>query len=469
MVPPSPPAPDDARSGQHGRDPRGGRSSRTPVAIIGAGLTGMATAFHLRRAGIECRLFERLERAGGHAVTDEEQGYRFDRTGHLLHVGDGETRQLALGWIGPEHREIERRAAIWSHGVYTRYPFQANLRGLPPEAAYDCLLGFIRAWHERAAAPEAPAPVDFEQFCLRNFGRGISERFMVPYNSRLWGVAPREITAEWCARFVPIPTLEEVLAGAVGHSPPELGYNVRFLYPKGGIGRLSAGLAAAVGPIELGRTVRAIHPGSRELELSDETVGYEVLVSTAPLPRAVGLMAEAPEPVKQAAASLRATHLWYLDVALSEPCGQPFHWVYVPEPRYPFYRVGCYTHFSPEMAPAGKASLYVELVDRGELELEQVMPAVVQGLREMQIVRGPEAIAFARLRKLDPAYVVFDHGTAAALATIRPYLAAAQVLSVGRYGGWNYSSMAEALRFGQDAASQAMALLGAHAAGKNTK
>ena len=40
----------------------------------------------------------------------------------------------------------------------------------------------------------------------------------------------------------------------------------------------------------------------------------------------------------------------YLDVALSEPCGKPLHWVYVPEAKYPFYRVGCYSHFSPAMA-----------------------------------------------------------------------------------------------------------------------
>ena len=43
--------------------------STTPVAILGAGLTGMAAAHALGRAGIGYRLFERLERPGGHAVT----------------------------------------------------------------------------------------------------------------------------------------------------------------------------------------------------------------------------------------------------------------------------------------------------------------------------------------------------------------------------------------------------------------
>ena len=57
---------------------------------------------------------------------------------------------------------------------------------------------------------------------------------MIPYNEKIWGVHPREITAAWCSRFVPLPNLEQVIAGAVGAGPPEMGYNQSFLYPKSG-------------------------------------------------------------------------------------------------------------------------------------------------------------------------------------------------------------------------------------------
>src|SRR5690242_13712736 len=98
-------------------------SSSTSVAILGAGLAGMSAAFHLGREGIACRIFEKLPEPGGHAVTVEEEGYRFDRTGHLLHLRDPEMRALARSWMGDEVLEIERRSMIWSSGVYTRYPF----------------------------------------------------------------------------------------------------------------------------------------------------------------------------------------------------------------------------------------------------------------------------------------------------------------------------------------------------------
>jgi protoporphyrinogen oxidase len=431
------------------------RSSSIPVAILGAGLTGMSAAYHLERMGVPYRLFERLPHPGGHAITVEDEGYRFDRTGHLLHLRDPAMRELVLSWIGDDYVEIERRSRIWSSGVYTRYPFQANTFGLPPDVAYECLHGFIKAHF----AKEKPAPQNFEEFCLIHFGEGISRHFMIPYNTRLWGVSPSEITAAWCARFVPLPKLEDVLAGAVGKSERELGYNARFIYPRLGIGELSKGLARALPSLELGRAPRSIDLRARALVFEDEVIRYGALISTVPLTALVGLFDGAPEAVRSAAARLRCTHLYYLDVALDAPCGQPLHWVYVPEAKYPFYRVGCYSNFSPAMAPPGKAGLYVELADRGEPHLPSLLPAVASGLVEMGIIASPSAIRFARVRRIDYAYVVFDHAYYASLGAVRPFLEEQRVVSAGRYGGWNYSSMEDALIFGRDAAKAAAGLV----------
>jgi protoporphyrinogen oxidase len=277
-------------------------------------------------------------------------------------------------------------------------------------------------------------------------------------------VPPAEITTEWCARYVPVPELDDVLAGAVGLHDRELGYNRRFHYPAGGIGRLAAGLAAAAGPLELGREAVAVEASGRVLVLADERVAYDVLVSTAPLPELVARITDAPSEVREAARALRCSHLWYLDVALRRPVARPFHWIYVPEARYPFYRVGCYSNFSPDMAPAGTSNLYVELVDRAEPRLAEVLPAVASGLTDLGLIDGPEAIVFARCRRIDHAYVIFDHAAPKALEVVQRYLRSQRVLSVGRYGGWNYSAMADAIAYGREAASEAERWLGSSSA-----
>jgi protoporphyrinogen oxidase len=430
-----------------------------PVAVLGAGLTGLSAALELTRRNVAHRVFERAEWPGGHAVTTLDEGYRFDRTGHLLHLREPALRAEVLEWLGGDCRELMRKSVVWSNGVYTRYPFQANTFGLPPAVANECVLGFVQAHFAKHAKP----PANFEEFCLQHFGPGITRHFMLPFNSRLWGVPPSEITSAWCQRFVPLPKLEDVIAGAVGLNDRELGYNQRFLYPRLGIGELPRAMHARLASVELGRTPRRVDLAARVLELDDARVPFDVLVSTVPLTTLLALCEPVPAPVRSAASQLRATDLHYLDLALERPPRTDFHWAYVPEAKYPFYRVGCYSHFSPALAPPGTGSLYVELAERGEPDLAELLPRVTAALTEMGVLDGADHVRFARARRIDCAYVIFDHAYYAALEVIRPFLAGARVLSTGRYGGWQYGSMEDALLQGRAAAGEAAALLGASA------
>ncbi len=430
-------------------------TERIPVAVLGGGLTGLSASLFLGRAGVQHRLFEREAVAGGHAVTLSEAGFRFDRTGHLLHLRDPEMQALATELLPPaRYRKLQRRSAVFSHGVYTRYPFQANTFGLPPEVAYACIAGFLAA-HFAVSKPE---PKNFEEFCLTHFGPGISQHFMLPYNARLWGVSPREVTSEWCQRFVPLPQLEDVLRGALGAQAPELGYNTSFWYPELGIGTFSDALAART-CIELSRAPVQIDLARRVLVFDDEEVPFDVLVNSIPLPALLRLLVKLPEPVAEAASSLRSTRLHYFDLGLRVPNPNPYHWVYVPEDKYPFYRVGCYSHFSDKLAPPGKSSLYVELADRRAPNPERALEGVVAGLRELGLLRSAEDIELSRLRTIDYAYVIYDHHYRAALDVIEPFLVEQRIISSGRYGAWNYSSMEDALLMGRSAASNARALL----------
>ena len=428
--------------------------SAAPVQILGAGLTGMSAGHHL---GQDYQIHERAEKPGGLVVTLEEDGYRFDRTGHLLHLRDAGIRAWIEQLLGGEAIEIRRKSRVFSHGIYTRYPYQANTYGLPPQVAFDCLYGFLQALEKQ---PRVPEPENFEQFCFEYFGEGFSRHFMIPYNRKLWGVHPREITSEWCSRFVPRPTIEDVIAGAVGLHDRELGYNTEFLYPRLGIGQLTHALAGGIASrIALGSSPDAIDFRARQLVFGQQRLPYRVLISSVPLDVLARLLVDPPPEVAEAAARLRCSRLYYLDVALHTPCGTDFHWTYVPEEKYPFYRVGCYSNFSEEMAPPGKAGLYVELSSREPPRLDRLLPQVANGLIEMKIIRRAEEIRFARSRSIEHAYVVFDRFYYSALEKVQAFLQEQNIISCGRYGGWDYSSMEDALLAGGQAAHRARGLL----------
>lgn len=418
------------------------------IHIIGAGLTGMSAAHHLRSP---YTIHERSDHVGGHVVTVEDNGYRFDRTGHLLHLRDADMRAWVLKMLGADVVHVKRQSMVFSHGRYTRYPYQANTFGLPPEVAYECLIGFL----QRDTSIE---PKDFEDFCLKHFGEGFSKHFMVPYNEKLWGVSLKEITPAWCSRFVPMPKLADVVAGAVGLNDRELGYNTHFVYPTRGIEALSIALSRGLEPhLRLNHAPDAIDWKKGELVFGGNRQAYRALIATLPLDKLIDLLFEPPEPVRAAREKLRCNSLRYLDVALRSPCRLPYHWVYVPERKYPFYRVGCYSNFSSDMAPAGCAGLYVELSSRAEPDMASLESEVARALVEMQLIGDIKDVYFMRSRLMEHAYVVFDHNYYGALEVIEPFLKENRMINAGRYGGWNYSSMEDALLFGKAAAARAEA------------
>lgn len=417
--------------------------------ILGAGLAGLAAAHRLGRG---YRVLERADKVGGLCETVAEGGYRFDRTGHLLHLRFPKMRRFVLGLLDEEPLAVARDSRIFSEGVYTHYPYQANTFGLPIETVVECLEGFIEARAQDGAATSPPRT--FEEFILCHFGAGIAGRFMIPYNAKLWGVHPREITAAWCHRFVPIPSAAEVVRGAVGPPAERIGYNASFLYPRDGIEELPQALARRVPGVELEAAPSAVDYRRRRLLLGGTWVPYRALVSTIPLKSLVELLVEPPAEIARAGRALRCTSLRYLDVALGRRAKTPYHWSYVPERKYPFYRVGCYSNFSERMAPPGKSGLYVELASRGPIRMDRLLPAVAAGLVEMGIIDRPSDIAFARPRRIPWSYVVYDAHHERAVPLIRRWLEEQRIFTAGRYARWEYAAMEDALVQGFEAADK---------------
>ena len=422
-----------------------------PTVVLGGGLAGISAAMHLKRPYL---LLEREERLGGLARTTERDGYRFDHTGHWLHLRHDYMKQLVKRLLGDSMVEVTRRARIFSNGALTLYPYQANLKGLPPEVVYECLLGLVNA---RLNQSGQAAPRNFEEYVLHHFGEGISKHFMIPYNHKLWGVHPSEITSAWCGRYVPIPTIEQVLAGAVGVGPANMGYNVKFLYPReGGIETFTRALVTQLDSerVRLRTAPNAIDIEKRQLQIGQERVGYHALIASIPLPNMVALCSKGgtamPAEVSAAAKRLRATKVRYLNVATRKPCRADYHWVYVPEERFPFYRVGVFSNAMPTMAPENGSSLYVELASRDHDS--SVVDQALRGLVEIGAVEHVDDVLFADLHEIDPAYVIFDEHYESSVKTIQHFLESRRIYCRGRYGSWIYNAMEDSLMSGKEAA-----------------
>ncbi|MET0416152.1 MAG: FAD-dependent oxidoreductase, partial [Actinoplanes sp.] len=319
-------------------------TAERPVVVLGAGLAGLTTALHL--PGVPVVLIERDATVGGKARSHRRDGFTFDVTGHWLHLRGDAARDLVDRLVAPgELVDLQRNTTIRTHGATLPYPFQANLHGLPWPVVRECLTGFLGAWL-RARFRGVPATGDFEEFVVRRFGRGMARQFFIPYYSKYWGMALHELTSDWHSSYLPVPSLRQVLSGAAGRRQDGLGYNAKFRYPvAGGIDAIPKAMHRACAGIEtcairLSTEVQEIDlPGRRvKVSTSPRWVPWRTLVSTIPLPDLLDRIPSLPPAVAEARGGLRSIPLRYLDVATREPAPMREHWVYVPDPQYPFYR-----------------------------------------------------------------------------------------------------------------------------------
>jgi protoporphyrinogen oxidase len=442
--------------------------SEHDLLILGAGLAGLSTASHY---GAGATILEASPHIGGKARTRQRAGARFDITGHWLHLRDPGMLEWVPSLPGLTLKEHTRKARVFSHDVYTLYPFQANTHGLPPQVAKDCLLGLAEArLHDLESGrpvPDRPAPKTFAEWIVQKMGRGIAEHFMFPYNEKIWTVHPDQLSAVWCDRYIPVPKIEDVLAGAVGASREALGYNAHFLYPEvGGIQGLANAVASTVdGAIERRQPVLAVDLAGRRVRTADDRWHpYKKLVTTLPLPLFVDLCLEVA-PIAEALADARGRLKWtevaHLDVLAGganhrttgawDGAGQP-HWTYFPERRFPFYRVGSFSAVEPAMTDGDRRNFYVEFAHRGDLDVNAQVDASLVGLDAAGLIDGVDSVEQVWCENVKHAYVLNDEHHGGARDALIEWLKSQQVLSCGRYGNWEYSAMEDALIHGKKAA-----------------
>ena len=423
------------------------------TVILGGGLTGLVAAERLQDAGFGAVVFERENEAGGACRSIEREGFHFDHTGHLLHVGQAQTEQY-LDSLGLWSRLAvhQRRAAIVVGDRVTPYPIQIHTQSLAPDVRRDCLLGFIRAWAERGRRTDDPE--NFHDWVMERFGDGLARHFFFPYNEKLYRARPEELSLDWVGRYVPKPSLEEVVDGALGLHHGEVGYNATFRYPeRGGIRILPDAVAERVEELRLGSEVVAVHLGERWLATSDGSrYGFDGLVSTVSLPDLLDMVQDPlPDEVVSARAALRWVRVLNVALGVEGPAPSPEHWLYFPDPELPFYRVGFPSNHG-RLAPDGCHTVSLEVsLDPGVGDVRAQAEAAEQSLAAAGLL-DLQAVRVRHLTVVDPAYVVFDHHRRQAVATIRRYLSERAVMLAGRWAEWKYSAMEDAILDGMTVA-----------------
>lgn len=398
----------------------------TRTLIVGAGISGLATAAALGEH--DYQVLEADAEIGGYCKTVKQAGFVWDYSGHFFHFKHPEIEAwLKERMPGQRVRTVTKRSFISYRGRRIDFPFQKNIHQLEQAELIDCLHDLY------FAKGEEPQGASFKEMLFARYGRAISEKFLIPYNEKLYATDLGALDKNAMGRFFPHAQVADVVRNM--KHPDNASYNATFTYPEGGAIEYVKAIASAVKADRLrtGEPLVGLDLSKRVARTPKREIRYQQLVSSVPFPRLLQLSG-----VPHDAGAFSWNQVLVLNLGFDRKGPRDVHWLYVPSPERCFYRVGFYDNiFESE-----RMSLYVEVgfPQGAAVDVEAMRSRVLADLKAEGIVSDHQLVAWHAV-VMNPAYVHISQRSMAARRELGEQLAKQGVHSIGRYGGWTYCSI----------------------------
>jgi protoporphyrinogen oxidase len=448
------------------------------IDIVGAGITGLTTAWLLLKEGLRVRIHEAREEEAGLAACFLSEGFRFDYGPHEFCTDNPALVSILEELCGDDLMVIQKRVAQYFGGRLVPFPFRPAdiLKGLPPGRA-------ARAIAEVASLQlrglwEEPDDDNFETWTRSRFGSTLWREYFGPYTEKVWGVPPSQLDADVARRRISVDSAAELLRKMISHRlgrgqrdpAAHSAFRADFHYLRRGVGTLAQHLRRAVeelgGEFHFGRKMEAAESNSagdriQRLHFRDGNssiaIDVETLVSTIPLPLlAKTLLADGAEPLLREH-PLPFRGMVFAFLRLARPAFLGHHWVYLPDAEIPFQRLTEFSAFRAEMEPKDHCGLALEIAsnpgeDWWKRDDVEIKAACVSGLRQLAPLADEEILGIDIVRRTGvyPLQIRgFAQHTEAVLAALR---GRRNLITLGRQGLFRYCNMNECMEMAIDVA-----------------
>jgi protoporphyrinogen oxidase len=404
------------------------------VGILGGGITGVAIQRFLDHDSV---VLEADDQPGGLCRTFFKEGFGYDLGGHILFSKNKRVNELVDQLLGENINQCRRSNKILYGDRYVKYPFENDLGSLAPEDAYDCLIGYLRNDFSGRVT-------NLREWAYATFGKGIAEKYFVPYNEKIWNISADELGLDFVER-IPKPPMEDVVRSALGIETEGYLHQLYFRYPrKGGVEALVNALVDDGAPIICNYKVTSVQRSGDGWEVSDgeDVHRFDHLVVAFPIHEAIKCFPDVPEEVRQAVDGLRYNSMRVVLVGVGDESLLDKSAVYIPDLSVVTHRVCFMGYFSEHLVPPGNSSLIAEVTTNPgdgvhELSDEQLTSRVVGDLDRIGILDAAEVIV-TDVQRLTYAYPVYTHGYRENRATVHRYFTDQGIDLCGRFAEFDY-------------------------------
>lgn len=408
----------------------------TKNLIIGAGISGLTFANYAKD---DYLIIEKENEVGGYCKTFKRDDYVWDYAGHFFHFKTEEFKKKFLDKMSQDDIVYNDKCTkILYKGKFIDFPFQTNIHQLDKEEFIDCLYDLFNK-------EEKDNYDNFLDMLYGKFGKSIVEKFLKPYNEKLYATDLKNLDVDAMGRFFPYADKEAIIKNMKNHSVNS--YNSSFLYPKKGAGSFIKILYDALDKdkILLNTSVVNIDLKEKIATLSNgEIVKYEYLINTMPLNKFLELIGGHDELLNKL--SYNKVLVFNLGFDRPSPLCTKEHWIYVPNKECNYYRAGFYNN----ILGTDKLSMYIEIgypkdaVITNDMIKEQ-LELTLMNLKKEGIVSDDMNLVDYVSIIMDPAYVHINTDTNRDIEKLKEEFKDLGVYTIGRYGAWIYNSMEDSM------------------------
>lgn len=401
--------------------------------IIGAGISGLSYAMH---CGGEYEIFEKEAEPGGLCRTVYDGDFMWDYAEHFFHFNTKELIDFFNAHIKPEEMvECEKNAKICYGGEYLDYPFQMNIHQLPKEEFIDCLYDLFHR-------PEKETFTDFEDMLLCKFGRGITERFLKPYNEKLYACPMNALDPDAMGRFFPYASPEQIIDNMKPTGKLDT-YNNTFTYPVRGAKTFVDVLVSEIDSrrLHLEAEVSSVDTARHIAVVGGEELHYQRLISTVPLKAFLKLL---PESYRRIGTKLHANKELVLNLGFDRKSEEirGIHWMYFPgEER--FFRTCFYDNILNQERLCMCAEIGFAEEDAFDIDAE--LRRTLSDLEKTRVITGDMKLLKWNALLLDPAYVHITTESREIVEKLQAELRAEEIYLLGRYARWTYIAIEDCM------------------------
>jgi protoporphyrinogen oxidase len=396
------------------------------IAVIGAGMSGLAVANLLLDKEHDVTVYEKEDRPGGMIKCDRVNGNLFHRTGgHVFNT----KRPDVMDWFWQHFdREKEFSKALRNSSVVmdgmsnVPYPIENHMYCFPEDIQKSFISDLLNINQIGGGKPE-----NFEEFLKGRFGQTLYNIYFQPYNYKVWRRDLKKVPLSWLEGKLPMPTVEEMIYNNMNHVEERAFVHSSFYYPNNGgsqflADRLSKGLH-----IIYNANITTLNKSDDKWDINDTE--YDRVIFCGNVKQLPALIAGQVDinnfiqPIEDLES--HGTTAVFCEIDKNE-----YSWMYMPSREHESHRIICTGNFSPTNNADGKMTATIEFTDA--ISKEDILD---------NLARIPYHPRYITHHYEKYTYPIQKDNTRKMISSLKEVLEPNGMYLLGRFAEWEYYNM----------------------------